>query len=588
MILQELTAYYQVLRAKGKISLPGWSSAKVPYALQLSPQGSLTDILTLKYLPEGAKKEIPQSFSVPEQVKRSVGIISNFLCDSSSYLLGIDAKGKPERSKKCFAAAKDLHHAVLDGVESPAAKAVLAFFDTWQPETAAENSVLAPKLEEILSGVNLIFRVGSAYAQDDTAIAQAWENSRKASSSGKKTGRCLVTGRRVPIARLHPSIKGVKGAQSSGASLVSFNADAFESFGHERGDDTGQGYNAPVSEDAAFAYTTALNHLLADRKHVQHIADTTVVYWAEDASAGSQDLFGAAAFGMEDKTITQGDMKSAIDALAQGRPYNVNGLPLNPENHFYVLGLAPSAARLSVRFFLQDTFGNMLKNLQEHYNRLEIEKPSFETHPVLSLWWLLNETANQKSQDKAPPAPMSGAVLRAILTNTPYPSSLFEAVMLRIRAEQDIGWRKAAILKAYFLKNKSIYVPEEVLKVKLDEQSNYTPYVLGRLFAVLEKIQTDATPGINTTIRDRYFNSACATPAAIFPLLINLSQHHQRKLAEGSRIYYDKMITELESRIQQTLPSRMNLQEQGTFHLGYYHQKQALYTKKNKGDSDNG
>ncbi len=587
MILQALCDYYDALAQRGEITPPGWSVAKVSFALDIDEQGELRRVFPLKITAEGSKKEVPQSLRVPEQQKRAVNICANFLCDNSSYFLGIDNKGKPDRTLKCFEDAKVLHRNVLDTVDSPAARAVCAFFDAWQPEQAAEHPILLPYLEEMFKGANLVFSVNGLYAHNDPAIRAAWENSRAASSAGASSGLCLVTGRQAPIARLHPAIKGVQGAQSSGASLVSFNAAAFESFGHEQSDGTGQGLNSPVSEEAAFKYGAALNRLIADREHLQTIGDTAVVFWAEDAEPLNQDIFSCAMFGGTSEVMTDADLRSAVRALAHGDPVDVNGISLDPENRFYVLGLAPNAARLSVRFFLQSTFGRMLSNVQAHYDRLEIVRPAYAANGALPLWRLLNETVNPNSRDKKASPPMAGAVVRAILSGGPYPVALLEQTMLRIRAEQNVTYGRAAILKAFFLKNREFKVPEEVLAVELNDQSNHLPYVLGRLFAVLERVQSAANPGINATIKDKYFNSACATPAAIFPLLTKLSQSHLRKLEGGLKTYFEKMIGDLEGRIHETLPTRMSLADQGTFHLGYYHQVQKFYEKKDKGGNEN-
>lgn len=586
MILQSLARHYDALAAKGMISPVGWSTAKVAFALELAQDGSLLCVIPMKVPSQDGKKEVPQPMRVPEQVKKTSGIAANFLCDSGAYLLGVDNKGKPERMKKCFEASKQLHHEILNGVESEAAEAVLHFFDTWQADTAEENEKLADFLDEIKSGAGLIFKTADGdNAQDDGEVKAAWEKHCTQKSDGAVMMRCLVTGEKAPVARLHPSVKNIKGAQSSGASLVSYNAPAFESYGHESADDTGQGFNGPVSELAAFKYTTALNYMTADRNHVQHIADTTVLYWAEDAEPTYQEVFSGEMFNSSDMDETT--LEGIVDALAHGGNTLFHDTELKADTPFYVLGLAPNAARLSVRFFLQNEFGRMLENLHEHNKRLEITRPSFETKTSLPLWSLLNETANQNSKNKTPPPPMAGAVLLSILTGLDYPASLFENVMLRIRAEHDINWQKAAIIKAYCLKNKGMTVPEEVLKVELNDKSGYTPYVLGRLFALLEMVQRTANPGIKATIRNKYFTSASATPATIFPLLLSLSQHHQRKLSEGSKIYYDKKVTELESRLHETLPTHFTLQEQGAFHLGYYHEKQALFTSDKKGDGKN-
>ena len=587
MILQALCAYYDALAARGEISPPGWCEARVSFALDLDENGSLRGVIPLKTVPPGGKKEVPQLLQVPEQVKKASGVSANFLCENSSYFLGIDDKGKPDRTRQCFEAARTLHETILSGVDSPAARGVVAFFDKWKPEYAAAHPALENCLDEIMKGANLVFSVNGQYAQNDPAIRTAWQTRQNAKSEDAVLGRCLVTGETGPIARLHPAVKGVQGAQSSGASLVSFNADAFESYGHERADQTGRGLNAPVSESAAFAYGTVLNRLLADREHVQYIGDTAVLCWAEDAEPLCQDLFCGALFGVASRQITQEDLWAAVKALASGTPVDLNGIPLQPENHFYVLGLAPSAARLSVRFFLQDTFGAMMAHLMEHFQRLEIVKPAYLEKGDLPLWKLLNETVNQNSRDKKASPPMAGAVARAILTGGMYPVSLFEQTMMRIRAERKITYGRAAILKAFLTKNDQFQVPKEVLTVELNEQSSYLPYVLGRLFAVLEWVQQEANPGINATIRDKYFNSASSTPATIFPLLTKLSQSHLRKLKTGSRIFYEKQITELEGRIHESLPAHLTLPEQGAFHLGYYHQVQKFYEKKVKEEPEN-
>lgn len=581
MILQALTKYYDALLTQGAISPPGWCDAKASYALHIGDNGELLDVFSLKQPSPDGKREVPQILRVPEQVKKASNIASNFLCCNSSYFLGIDTKGKPARTAKCFTAARALHEAVLANVDSPAARAVLTYFARWEPDKAAAHPALQETLSDILKGANLVFWVNGGYAQQDPAVCAAWEDFRGEEEA--RCGRCLVTGERAPIAVLHPSIKGVKDARSSGASLVSFNADAFESYGKEQRDKTGQGFNSPVGKRAAFAYGTALNQLLRDREHVQVVGDTTIVYWAEDGEPLCQDLFGAGMFGMPSSQITQNDLNRAIKALAKGKPVKVNDALLNPDNHFYVLGLAPSAARVSVRFFYMDTLGRILTHLHEHHERLRIEPVGL--YPP-SIWQLLSATVNPNSRDKKASPPMAGAMVRAVLTGGMYPVSLFENTMMRIRAEREVSPRRAAILKAFFLRNRIFSIPEEVLDVKLNEESTYLPYVLGRLFAVLEKIQQDANPGINATIKDKYFNSAMAMPAGIFPLLTKLSQSHLRKLEGPRRIYYERIITDLKGRIGETLPARLSLVEQGAFDLGYYHQVQRLYTKKQKEEKE--
>ena len=262
MILQALVEYYEALERKEKITSPGWCRARVAYGLDISEQGELKSVIPLKQERQKGKKTVtvPQNLTVPQMVSRSSGVSANFLCDHSGYMLGIDNKGKPERSRECFECAKKKHKDILEHISSPAASAVCRFFDRWAPDQAAENPCLIPELEEIISGSNLVFMMDGEYVHEDPDIRQCWEEYSRQSGTGP-VGVCLVTGRREEIARIHGTIKGVQGAQSSGAALVSFNAPAFESYGKE------QSFNAPVGTYAAYAYTTALNYLLGDRTH---------------------------------------------------------------------------------------------------------------------------------------------------------------------------------------------------------------------------------------------------------------------------------------------------------------------------------
>ena len=580
MILQALTQYYEDLLRLGKINRPGWSKQKVSYSLLLSEEGELLQLLHLQQEIQRGNKTVlgPQEMWVPSPVKRSSGIRPNFLCDTSSYLLGVDGKGKADRSIDCFAASKALHLQLLKEVDSPVARAIVRFFEHWDPSQAASHPALQEDWEELLKGGNLTFSLDKLFAAQDPAIADAWTRHYEDSSDDAEPIRCLVTGQPGTLARLHPSIKGVAGAQSSGASLVSFNAPAFCSFEHE------QGANAPVSDYAAFAYTTALNTLLADRNRVSRVGDTTILCWAAGGESAYQDCFLMSIF---NDSYTENDILNTLHHLSKGESIQWDDTKLSPDTRFYVLGLAPNAARLSVRFFWQNSFGALARNLERHYQRLEIIRPSFDKFPTLPIWRLVLETVRKASPGGRAPEPhprLAGDLLLAVLNDTLYPATLLNGVELRIRAERSVSRGQAAILKAYYTKYLEQFQPDspmkEALTVELNEQTNYLPYLLGRLFAVLEGLQQSANPGINTTIKDRYFNSASATPAIVFPQLINLAQKHLNKLDGGLAVYYDKQITELSSRITQTLPTRMSLAEQSAFQLGYYHETQRRYTAK--------
>ncbi len=573
MILQALTEYYETLLKDNKAARPGWCQAKTAFALNLNVDGSLKGVLTLKGEKERGKKKVwlPSERMVPQMVTRSSGISANFLCDNSKYILGVDKTGSGKRVYECFEAAREKHLKILESSNGPMATAIKAFFKTWIPDKAMENDKLQEIWEEITDGSNLIFTMDSSEAQEDEEIRGAWQKFSEQGGEGEK-GICLVTGKKDEIARIHGTIKGIQGAQSSGAALVSFNAPAFESYNKE------QSYNAPVGKYAAFAYTTALNYLLSEKNHPFRFGDTTVVYWAESGEEIYQDAF---AWSLEPAMDNQETIKNIFQNLKEQRGIDLEGIELNVNQKFYILGLAPNAARLSVRFFYENSFGNILNNIQNHYVRMNMVKPSWEEREYLGVGGMLYETVNQKSKDKKPIPNLPGAVLKAILANTSYPESLYSSALTRIRAEQGrVTWGRAGIIKAYLIQNRHLQKGEEF--VGLNVETSDTSYVLGRIFAVLESIQEEANPGINATIRDKYFNSACANPASVFPVLMKLKNSHIRKIErqkEGKKIYFEKLLTELTGKIDE-FPKSLTLEEQGRFILGYYHQMQKRYTKK--------
>ena len=576
MILQSLVEHYEDLLEQGVISRPGWGKVKVSFGLNLDEEGNVAGLFTLKTPQESGGKIafVPQMLEVPQPVKRSVGVIPNFLCDNSSYILGVDEKGKPDRTNQCFLACKELHTSLLKEVDTSAAKAITRFFEKWEPQKASEFICLMDNWKDLMAGANILFYFDGQPVMQDAEIRRSWQKHYDKPKE-KDESICMITGKKDCIAVLHPTIKGVRGAQAMGTSLVSFNAPAFCSYEKE------QGANAPVGEYAAFAYGTALNELLNDREHTRVIGDTTVVCWVEGGSRVYQDIGIAAMFGMDEgNNISDQDLIAILAKVQKGEPVAIGEEWLDLEKHFYVLGLTPNAARLTVRFFMRDSFGNMLKNINAHYERLEIVRPSYDKFPILPVWKLLAETVNQNARDKSPSPQMAADTLKAILSNTRYPASLLNGVMLRIRAEHEVTRGRAAIIKAYYLKNENEGCPKEVLQMELNEACTNVPYTLGRLFAVLEHVQQEANPGINATVKDKYFNAAASTPAQIFPILINLAQKHLRKLNDGSKVYFNKQIGELAEIIGEEYPKRLNLPEQGSFQLGYYCQTQKRYQKK--------
>ena len=582
MILQALTNHYETLAAKGEIPRDGWALVKVSWALEIDISGSVRAVMPLNETVErkGKTISVPQQKSMPAPFKRSSGIRPDFLCDNAAYILGI-SESQEEKDRKraadCFSSSREFHLSVLRSCGSDAALAVRSFFDKWDPADAAEHPVLGPKLKELTSGGgNITFFSDMGFVTEDAEIADAWQNVYE-EDSAEIPCVCLVTGKRAVPAKIHPAIKGVKDAQSSGAALVSFNADSFTSYEKE------QNLNAPVSKYAAFAYTTALNYLLADASHRKFIGDATVVYWAESGDLAEQDFMSALFDGGDDR-ITDEVLDDAMKRFAAGQSVDIEGLTVSPDDRFFILALSPNNARVSVRFFYDTSFGDITQNFSRFYEELSIT--GAKKH--IPLWQILNETARKSPDGKANPSPeAAGDTLRAVITGCDFPETLYQSIMLRIRSEKEIRAVKAAAIKAFLLRNRRNHpnYPEykEVLGVKLNEETTYLPYVLGELFAVLEAVQETAS-GV-TTIKDRYFTSACTTPAIVFPRLIELANHHLRKLDGGTKIYYARELGTLMAKIGESYPAQMNLNDQGIFQIGYYHKRQRRFegkTQENK------
>lgn len=596
MILSALVHLYEELCKQGKIQAEGWGIAKVTHRILLDKEGHICGIISARKKVQKGKKEIevPSEMCVPLPVTRSSGVKANFLCDNSSYFLAVDAKGKVQRTIQCFEAAKELHHQVLEHCHSPVAKAILHFFDTWGSDKAGKDSSIQENLEDIIAGRNFVFQVDGVDAIEDEEIKRSWENFQGTSQADKDstslTGQCLITGaENQKIALLHPKIKGVHGAKTMDRNLVSFNEPSFCSYGKDKK----QGENSPISEHAAFAYGTALNQLLADQRHTQVIGDTTIVYWSEHGISACQDFmmsFLGNHAGIDDHTLD-----TIVTHMRNGLPVDLEGVEISPDEPFYILGLSPNAGRISVRLFLRNTFSKLVTNLSLHQERMKLEGPSWEKQNI-PLWKTLKATVNPNGKEQAASPLLSGSLFRAVLQDTKYPASAFQNILLRIFADQDkaaeggrpavekISHTKAAFIKAYLLKNCKEHW-EGKLQMALNENCNDVSYVLGRMFSLLENIQQSANPHINTTIKERYFNSACATPASVFPILLKLANTHLSKLDERKAVYFKKRMGALMDKIIMPeegipFPARLTLEEQGAFVLGYYQETQARYKGK--------
>ncbi|ULA58348.1 MAG: Type I-C CRISPR-associated protein Cas8c/Csd1 [Nitrospira sp.] len=587
MILQALYDYYQ---RKPDLPREGFESKEVPFVIEVSKIGSVVQIEDTRSL--DGKKKRAKNYLLPQAAKKSVNVAANMLWGNAEYVLGLpdekklaDRKGKGKEGDYGDR-LKDMHTAFVDAIKAlpkgvqadEGVRAVLKFIDQTKP---ADLERFGEIWKEIRStNPNMTFRLQGdleLVCQRPSVINALNE----ATSEKGGDGICLLTGQKVKIERLHPLIKGVWGAQTSGANVVSFNLPSFTSWGKEQGD------NAPVGEKAAFAYTTALNYLLArdSRQRIQ-IGDASTVFWADKASS-LEDQF-ADLFGEPPKDDPDRNAR-AIKSLYEAPKHGIAPID-DVQTRFFVLGLSPNAARIAIRFWHVGTVAELARNIQQHFDDLEIIHPEFEM-PYLSVFRLLLASAVQGKSENIPPN-LGGDVMRAILAGNPYPTILLQGVVRRIRAEQskrdertgklmqNVTHARAALIKACLNRQgRSLKIAQKEVAVSLDFTNCNSGYRLGRLFAVLEKTQEEANPGINSTIRERFYGSASATPLTAFPILMKLKNHHIAKLENpGRKINLERLIGEIMEGVND-FPAHLSLADQGRFAVGYYHQRQAFFSK---------
>jgi CRISPR-associated protein Csd1 len=587
MILQALVEHYHRLSddAESDVAPFGFSRQKVGFTVVVTPDGQLHGIEPLNT--EVAGRSRPLSLVLPGQSKPSgAGINPCFLWDNATYMLGAVPEGREAAwARARWEAFRDRHVSLIDEIKDPAFTAVCEFLKGWDPKLLADRT----DLEALQAGFGVFSaRAQTGYVHERPTIVEWWRGQLAAQTdddADAALGQCLVTGKVTRLARLHePKIKGVSGGQPAGTSIVSFNDSAYCSYGKE------QSFNAPVSEAAAFEYATGLNALLSDRNHRVQLGDTTCVFWtqtptlAEPAVLGlmSEGFWQAAAEGeADDKDArTRGAVRDFYLRLRSGREADASALG-DPSVPFYVLGLSPNASRISVRFWHVSTVGEMAQRLARHVRDLEMVGRR-EDDPPLTIRQLLLETAREP---KDIPPQLAGELARSILTGGPYPRALALAVNRRIRADREINHRRVAILKAWLNRHHTDQSTPKEVPVSLDPNRTDPPYLLGRLFAVYEKVQKDALgEKLNRTIRDSYLSAASATPASVFPRLYRLSQHHLNRIESvGLRISRERLLGQIFQHLQ-SFPSHLNLQSQGLFAIGYYHQTQDLYTRKTNGN----
>ena len=588
MMLQALSDFYDTLVAQGKAPAAGWTELDASYALQLNEKGEVINLVDLRQTVETQKNGktkthlIPRTFNLPIRLPRTVGVKPHLLCDKAQYILGFRTDQKYGISQNTFEVSKSAHLALLEQVYTPAAEAVKQFYKTWNPADAETHPVIGSRLTDI--GISyLLFLYKDQFVHEDKAIQQAYQKQYENSLADPDAPQmfCMDTGEMEPIKLIHEKIMGLDGAQKSGASLVSANSDSSCSYGLKKN------AVAPMSIHVAENYVKALNYLLKNPNMHCKFGTTTVVFWANSGETAYQDLLG----NVFQNYYSDEAIYDVVRAISKHKPAVYNKARLNPDMKFYILGISPNMSRIIVRFYLVNTFGKFMENIQAHYDRLGICNGD-AVQPAPAIWQMLYETINQKAKnkDKEIQPHLSNQIIESILNGKPYPMTMLTGINLRIKAEiydKPINPRKAAMIKAYYLAcPNTTESMKGALTMSLNPDCTDTGYLLGRLFAELEHLQDDAT-NPQTGIRAQYFNRACTMPAQVFPYIINMAQKHLKKLASKEKtkpaaIWHDKRITALMTELNTQYPARLSMQEQGAFQLGYYHQRNERFIKKAK------
>ncbi len=573
MIIQALTHYYDRLSSdpENDIAPIGWAKVSIPFIVVIDSYGELIQIEDTRQ--QQNTKLRAKEFLVPQPIKKTSGIAANLLWENAGYVFGIPKKEKDGTiDEKSFSRAIEQKEAFISNIEefvhdSSKRAACLKFLREITDEQLSKFPIWE-YIKDDNSNIGIRFVDDlHLYCQDDDV------KSVYPPKDNAELRRCIVSGELDTPARLHTAIKGVAYANTSGANIVSFNLRPFESYGKK------QGENAPIGNLTMFKYTTALSELLSfNSKQKIQVGNTTMVFWS-DKKTSFETLFYQV-FGEPPKDNPHANthyVKSLFNS-----PHTGELIDNEPDTPFFVLGLSPNKARISIRFWVTGKIGDFSSHIKQHFDDLSIIKHHNE--PLFcTIHQLLIQTAPQGDYKKIPPN-LAGDLMTAILQGTPYPLSVYQQVLLRIRndGKYRMNSQRASFIKAYLNRRLRVCsnLQEKELQMALDVDQPSIGYQLGRLMATLEKIQSEANPGINATVADRYYGSACSTPVTVFSTLLRLMRHHLSKMeSPGRRIMFEKLIGEILGHLSD-FPAHLNMNEQGKFAVGYYHQKQDFYTKK--------
>ncbi len=575
MILQALNEYYDRKATEGLIAQDGWIRGGIDFLIGLDLEGNIHTINDLREFDK--RKPIPRYLNIPNIGKQALkhsnsGKDANLLWDNAGFIFGLGDKGDMRLQSMI-----EVIDRWLGKLHDPGVLAVRKFFEKGlKNRNHFLKALNHPEYGELFREGNIKL----SFVVRDTDYDIVFQSPEVADALASQpdgdveVGTCLVTGETdIALERTHPVTKGVWGAQTSGACIVSFNKDAFNSYGKS------QSLNAPISRVTASRYGKALNSMLASSKQRIQIGDASTVFWSEKQSSFESDFsFFFKEPEKDDPDEGTQKVKALFDSVDTGAYVDDDG-----KNRFYVLGLAPNAARIAVRFWQVGTISEYAGRIKQYFDDFAIIKPPREPE-YYSLWRILVNIAIQDKSENIPPN-LAGDFMRSILNGTPYPATMLQACLRRIRSDTENRVKpvRAALIKAYLNRYYRFHPKEKYKEVtmQLDTNQPSIGYQLGRLFSTLEKIQEEANPGINATIRERFYGAACATPVTVFTNLLRLKNHHLAKIENRGRIVsFERLLGEIMGKLTD-FPAHLDLHEQGRFAIGYYHQRQAFFEPKN-------
>lgn len=568
MILQALTHFHarMVETSVAAVALEGFEWKRIPFVIVLDPEGT---VVALQDTRTGETRGNQGSlFLVPKGAKKTSGVSANLFWDNPSYVLGHPKEGLAKHAHKSAVQAKERQQCFIglirelfpDPIRDAGVRAVLLFLEKadYRQITACDYW---PEIKG--KGCNLTFRLEG----DDCLVCQRPSVIRSLSAGSEELPdapdrqTCLVSGARVTPIRLHTAVQGVWGILPSGAPLVSFAQHAFCSYGKT------QGHNAPISKQAEFAYTAALNMLLAAPKHRLQIGDASAVFWSEGNSVLEEhfaELFKAPS--QEKLDRMRAVLETPLRETESGSPDQGSDL-----KRFFLLALAPNVARLVIRMWYSGTVAETVKHVVQHFDDCRIVHRHRQEYP--SLFQTLTAIAYLGRSEHIESS-LACDLMRSILDGSNYPHALLISLLRRCCAERDVTHPRAALIKAILVRQARGCETEQKIGAGLDQGNREPGYLLGRLLALIERTQQTAVPGIQRTIRDSYYGTASRTPELVFPRLVKLRGHYSEKIGKTvEAVLLEEQAGEI-CRALSGYPSSLPPQGQALFALGYYHQRQ--------------